>query len=441
MHCRQSLEVSPLKTSEWCRVPGYRWRSHQIEVPLDWSEPSGAKITVFTRELRGLDEQTKPYLLYLQGGPGFESPRLSSMSGWVREALKRFTVILLDQRGTGLSSAVDASIVEGRTDAEICQYLSYFRAPSIVRDAEAIRIALAGKETRWTVFGQSFGGFCCLSYLFLAPESLSGVLITGGIPPVGLGPKAVYESLYPTVMERSRRFYRTYPQAQTLVRELLAEVDRKSYILPNGDPLSQRRIQALGIMLGRDDGAGSLFHLLEGSQQRNALDELSTKFLYALQEATSFHTNPIYALLHEAIYCEEECSGWGAETVRASLSVYSDPVGEVFFDGEMVFPWMFEEIGALQPFAGAMQLLVAKENWDPLYDLDRLRSNQVPAACLIYEEDMYVDRSISRRVADEVGSLRTWVTNEYEHNGIRADGPRIFKRLLAMIDDDVLAGL
>ena len=54
---------------------------------------------------------------------------------------------------------------------------------------------------------------------------------------------------------------------------------------------------------------------------------------------------------------------------------------------------------------------------------------------------MYVDRGISRRVADEVGSLRTWVTNEYEHNGIRADGPRIFKRLLAMIDDDVLAGL
>ena len=28
--------------------------------------------------------------------------------------------------------------------------------------------------------------------------------------------------------------------------------------------------------------------------------------------------------------------------------------------------------------------------------------------------------------------LKVWVTNEYEHNGLRADGERIFSRLLDM---------
>lgn len=38
-----------------------------------------------------------PYLLYLQGGPGFEGPRPSEASGWIQRACEEFRVILLDQ--------------------------------------------------------------------------------------------------------------------------------------------------------------------------------------------------------------------------------------------------------------------------------------------------------------------------------------------------------
>ena len=44
------------------------------------------------------------------------------------------------------------------------------RADNIVRDSEEVRRALLGPDQRWSILGQSFGGFCCLHYLSAAPE-------------------------------------------------------------------------------------------------------------------------------------------------------------------------------------------------------------------------------------------------------------------------------
>lgn len=38
-----------------------------------------------------------PYLLYLQGGPGFESPRPTGAGGWLSKACEENRVILMDQ--------------------------------------------------------------------------------------------------------------------------------------------------------------------------------------------------------------------------------------------------------------------------------------------------------------------------------------------------------
>lgn len=64
--------------------------------------------------------------------------------------------------------------------------LTLCRADSIVRDAELVRHAIVPQSSsggRWSILGQSFGGFCCATYLSLAPEGLVEALITGGIPP------------------------------------------------------------------------------------------------------------------------------------------------------------------------------------------------------------------------------------------------------------------
>ena len=65
-----------------------------------------------------------------------------------------------------------------------------------------------------------------------------------------------------------------------------------------------------------------------------------------------------------------------------------------------------------------------------LYDRDRLQANEVPVAAAIYAEDPYVERAFSEETAALIRGSRPWVTSEYEHNGLRADGDRILGRLI-----------
>ena len=71
--------------------------------------------------------------------------------------------------------------------------------------------------------------------------------------------------------------------------------------------------------------------------------------------------------------------------------------------------------------------------WPQLYDVEQMRQNTVPVAAAVYYDDMYVHREFSEETAREVPNIKLWVTNEYEHNGLRADGAAVLGRLLAMV--------
>src|SRR5579875_2589012 len=192
------------------RLPGLVVTEHTVTVPLDHSDPGGRQIEVFARELADPEDREKPIIVYLQGGPGFESPRptrLPNGPGWAEAALKDFRVLLLDQRGTGRSTPVGT--LPGLSPVEQADYLSHFRADSIVRDAECIRREL-GIE-RWSVLGQSFGGFCVTTYLSFAPDALREAFLTGGLPVLGPRIDEVYARTYARVLERSHRYYERYP--------------------------------------------------------------------------------------------------------------------------------------------------------------------------------------------------------------------------------------
>ncbi|CAM9802524.1 unnamed protein product, partial [Hapterophycus canaliculatus] len=132
------------------------------------------------------------FLVSQQGGPGFPAPRVARPEGWWGRALKDFRVIMLDQRGTGRSSPVTHKTLAEMSGPEAqAEFLGNFRADSIVEDCEAVRRRLAGADTKWTVLGQSFGGFCLLTYLSKHPGALRAGLFTGGLPPVGRTPDEV----------------------------------------------------------------------------------------------------------------------------------------------------------------------------------------------------------------------------------------------------------
>src|ERR687889_1388481 len=93
-------------------TPGLRLVEHEFSVPLDHARPDGERITVFAREVADPDGRDRPFLVFLQGGPGSEAPRPTrhpTGPGWLDRALSEFRVLMLDQRGTGRSTPVGAA--------------------------------------------------------------------------------------------------------------------------------------------------------------------------------------------------------------------------------------------------------------------------------------------------------------------------------------------
>ena len=145
------------------KFPGMICRGYAFDAPLNYADPAGATISIFAREVVALENLGKsdlPWLFFLQGGPGFQAPRPESLSGWLKRAAKEYRVLLVDQRGTGLSTAVTEQLPSLYPTAQLqFKYLQHFRADNIVRDCELIRKSLChGKKV--TLLGQSFGGFC-----------------------------------------------------------------------------------------------------------------------------------------------------------------------------------------------------------------------------------------------------------------------------------------
>jgi pimeloyl-ACP methyl ester carboxylesterase len=324
---------------------------------------------------------------------------------------------MLDQRGTGRSSPVGR--LPGLTAEQQAEHLALFRADAIVSDAEVIRRRLG--VDRWSVLGQSFGGFCSLRYLSAAPESLREAFFTGGLPPVGRPVDDVYRATYATILERNRRYYARYPQDRDRVRALHERAGAKDLGLPNGDVVSPQRLRSIGNGLGMSDGAERLHYLLE-------LDPDSPAFRHDLAAAMPFTgRNPLYAVLHEACYADGGATRWSAE--RTLPEQFRDD--STLFTGEHLFASCIEEDSELAPLGEAADLL-AERPWPALYDAEVLRSVDVPCAAAVYAEDPYVERAFSEETAAMIPRMRRWVTNEYEHNGLRADGGRILDRLIGL---------
>jgi pimeloyl-ACP methyl ester carboxylesterase len=421
------------------RQPGTVVADHTFLVPLDHARPDGPQLELFARSVTaaapgGAD---RPWLVFLQGGPGFGAPRPVGRELWLDRALEDYRVLLLDQRGTGQSTpATRQTLASLGSAAAIAAYLSHFRADSIVLDAELVRRTLTGGEP-WSVLGQSFGGFCTVSYLSFAPHGLREAFITGGLPGLTATADDVYRLTYPEVARRNALFYSAYPSDAALVREIWSFLTARPDVrLPSGAPLTLAAFRALGGVLGQHDGAHVLHYLLEGAFTPDR-DELSDAFLAAVQARLSFASAPLYAVLHEGCYAQGSATGWAAARLLASFPEFDFDADPPLFTGEMIYPWMFETDPALAPLRDAAFLLAAKDDWPPLYDPSRLAANEVPAAAAVYYHDMYVPRELSVRTAAAVRGLKPWITSEHEHDGLRVTSGKVLGHLIGMVRGEI----
>ncbi|MGH2392908.1 MAG: alpha/beta fold hydrolase, partial [Candidatus Limnocylindria bacterium] len=310
--------------------------------------------------------------------------------------------------------------------------LRHFRADSIVRDAELVRRQLIGPAEPWSALGQSYGGFCAMSYLSLVPEGLREAFVTGGLAPIDGHPDQVYRATYPRVEDKNAAFFARYPEDRDRVDRIAEHLRTHDVRLPSGDQLTVRRFQMMGMSLGDSMAFHQLHYTLEDAfVAGDAGPELSDIFLRAVDSRVSFGDGPLYAVLHEPIYCQGEASRWSAERVRAEFPQFSPDAEHILFTGEMIYPWIFDEDSSLAPLRDAANLLAEMDDWPQLYDPAQLTENTVPVMAAIYHDDMYVDYDLSLQTAKTIKGARYWVTNEHEHDGLRTS-KRVLDRLIKM---------
>ena len=357
--------------------------------------------------------------MFFQGGPGSEAPRLLKLVSetWWDRALKDYRLLLLDQRGTGRSTPVGP--LPGMSREEQAEYLTHFRADSIVRDAEAIRPEL-GVES-WSVLGQSFGGFCVVYYLSQAPEGLAEAFVTGGLPPLDRHPDDVYRATYERARAKNARLLRAISRRPRPCPRDRRTARGRRRPAPDGDRLTVRRFRQLGNMLGMSYGFEQLHYILE-------LPFGSPAFLHDVQAPMPFARNPIYAVIHEACYAPGVATRWSAERVFPD-DLRDDPT---FLTGEHIYPWMFEDYGAFgrspRPPRSSRSTSgptsTTPSGWPRTRFLQRPRST--PRTCTS-------SASSPKRPPPASAAYVPWVTNEYEHDGLRSNGEAVLGRLFDLV--------
>ncbi|KAL4932621.1 proline iminopeptidase [Aspergillus undulatus] len=423
-----------------------------FEVPLNYTKPGDGTLRLFARSVRraakpvdpGKDDKQSPlpWLVYLQGGPGMGC-RPPQEYGWVGTALdKGYQVLFLDQRGTGLSSTITATTLARQGNAiKQAEYLKQFRADNIVRDCEAIRRCVTTDypedKRRWSIIGQSFGGFCAVTYLSLFPEGLAEAFTCGGLPPLVDGPDPVYSRTYEKVVERNKAYYGKFPEDVDRVKKIVEYLKQNKVSVPSGT-LIPERIQQLGIMFGMHGGLDSVHDLiLRASNDLELFGFLTQPTLVAIDSFGGFDSNVIYAILHESIYCQGKASNWSADRLRSSNPVFALDTNapEILFTGEMIYKDMFDSYTELSQIKEAAGILASTTDWPPLYDEEQLAKNEVPVYAATYIEDMYVHFEHASNTAAKIKGTKQFVTNVMYHNAIRSKADEVFQQLFALRDD------
>jgi pimeloyl-ACP methyl ester carboxylesterase len=174
---------------------GPRFRCGRITVPAVRGEPSLGDQSIFFA-VRPRDEAQKPAvgtIFAVEGGPGYASTNFDSAKSYravFRPLLRRRDLVLIDQRGTGHSQAVDCPPLQRGMVPEVvatascanqlgARYQGFTSAESAA-DIEAVRNALGVGPI--TLYGDSYGTLLAQAYSIRYPASLRSMVLSSAYP-------------------------------------------------------------------------------------------------------------------------------------------------------------------------------------------------------------------------------------------------------------------
>lgn len=221
-----------------------------LKLPENPEEPDKNLIDVHVARISALSSRKrKDPLLFIPGGPGqAASENWGTVQGAFQSILRKRDVILVDQRGTGLSNKLGCKAASNQSesmvfDAELTSDVSsdcleslqadprFYSTSIAVKDLEEVRKSL-GVET-WNIYGVSYGTRVALHYLRRYPDRVRTVTLDAVVPPgVALGPGISLdaEAAFQKMLERcasDSACNAAFPNLGDGTRKLLEDLERE----------------------------------------------------------------------------------------------------------------------------------------------------------------------------------------------------------------------
>ena len=180
-----------------------------LAVPLDPRDPGAGTLELALARVEARDRRpAADPLVFLAGGPGQSARDVwPSVAGAFADVTRRRDVLLIDQRGTGASRALDcpdegpeaaptladpdtgddgdaiaAAVAESRAClASLDADPALFTTSVAVADLERVRVALG--IGRWNLYGVSYGTRVAMHYARRHPERARALILDAVVPP------------------------------------------------------------------------------------------------------------------------------------------------------------------------------------------------------------------------------------------------------------------
>jgi len=193
-----ALLLAPASQAKPCpHQPGFACST--LTVPLDHAGRVPGSVAIKYAVQRHVPA-SRPVLVALSGGPGQSSVSAAeSFALSLSLALKRYRLVVLDQRGTGGSGALDCPAIQ-REDGlapvvpqeladcaeQIGPRRAFYSTVDSVRDLDALRQALG--VGRIALMGVSYGTFVAQQYARLFPEHTDRLILDSVVGAHGIDP-------------------------------------------------------------------------------------------------------------------------------------------------------------------------------------------------------------------------------------------------------------
>jgi pimeloyl-ACP methyl ester carboxylesterase len=163
-----------------------------LPVPLDRKHPKQAKIRIYFELYRGASEPTESAILYNEGGPGyFTSGVRADAFLFFGSILDHHDLLLIDDRGRGLSDAIDCEELQHGTApydqaladcaAQLGNAASRYGTGDVAQDTDDVRAALG--YDRVDYFGMSYGGADEVAYASRFGEHVRSMVLDSPFGP------------------------------------------------------------------------------------------------------------------------------------------------------------------------------------------------------------------------------------------------------------------